>query len=150
AEAQAAVAAAREARSSFLASLAHDIRTPINAVMGLSHLALKTALDDKQRDYLTKIQASAASLLALVDGSAGATAQRRAADVPQPEAEAAAESPSRPAAADHAGLRVLVAEDNEINQQVVIELLRDAGIGADVVGTGRLAVARILSGEWPY
>ncbi|GAB0057070.1 Sensor histidine kinase RcsC [Candidatus Magnetaquicoccaceae bacterium FCR-1] len=43
------------------------------------------------------------------------------------------------------GARVLLAEDNEINQQVAEELLGDMGVLVDVVGTGRLAVEAVLA-----
>jgi two-component system sensor histidine kinase/response regulator len=42
------------------------------------------------------------------------------------------------------GLRILVAEDNEINRQVAVELLTDAGLLVEVAENGRIACTRLL------
>ncbi len=58
---------ATRAKSDFLANMSHEIRTPMNAVIGMAHLALKTELTPKQKDYLNKIQSSANSLLGIIN-----------------------------------------------------------------------------------
>jgi two-component system, sensor histidine kinase and response regulator len=56
------------------------------------------------------------------------------------------------AAYDLNGLRVLLAEDNVINQQIAVELLENVGVAVDVAGNGREAVDKLLAraGELPY
>ncbi|MEA3353346.1 MAG: response regulator, partial [Campylobacterota bacterium] len=58
---------ATKAKSEFLANMSHEIRTPMNGIIGMSHLALQTMLDDKQRNYIKKIDDSAKLLLGIIN-----------------------------------------------------------------------------------
>jgi PAS domain S-box-containing protein len=54
-------------KSQFLATVSHEIRTPINAVVGMSELLLQTPLSDEGREYAATVRDSAASLLSIVN-----------------------------------------------------------------------------------
>ncbi|HIJ84635.1 MAG TPA: response regulator, partial [Magnetococcales bacterium] len=58
---------ADQAKSEFLAHMSHEIRNPMNAIIGLSQLILKTELTEKQGDYLSKIQLSAKNLMMIIN-----------------------------------------------------------------------------------
>ncbi|EME67856.1 multi-sensor hybrid histidine kinase, partial [Paramagnetospirillum caucaseum] len=58
---------ATKAKSDFLANMSHEIRTPMNAIIGMSHLALQTRLDKKQRNYIEKVHRSGENLLGIIN-----------------------------------------------------------------------------------
>jgi CheY-like chemotaxis protein/anti-sigma regulatory factor (Ser/Thr protein kinase) len=57
----------REVQSQFLASLNHEIRTPLSGILGMTDLLLETALSDDQRDYVGAARVCAESLLEILN-----------------------------------------------------------------------------------
>jgi two-component system sensor histidine kinase/response regulator len=53
-------------RPPLLAQLSHEVRTPLNAIVGMSHLLAKTDLTPLQRDYLSRITSAGHELLGIV------------------------------------------------------------------------------------
>jgi PAS domain S-box-containing protein len=58
-----AAEAASRAKTQFVANISHELRTPMNGILGMTELTLDTSLTDEQREYLTVIKSSAESLL---------------------------------------------------------------------------------------
>ncbi|MFW5498453.1 MULTISPECIES: hybrid sensor histidine kinase/response regulator [unclassified Maridesulfovibrio] len=59
--------AANEAKSSFLATISHELRTPMNGILGLSEILLGSGLAPEQKEYVELIKGSASSLLRVLN-----------------------------------------------------------------------------------
>jgi PAS domain S-box-containing protein len=62
-----AAVAANAAKSNFLAKISHDIRTPLNAILGAADLLSGTSLDSDQADYVDMFQRNCRRLVALIN-----------------------------------------------------------------------------------
>lgn len=58
---------AEKAKDEFLANMSHEIRTPLNAIIGMAGLALRSGLNEKQRDYVEKMHDSGEHLLGVIN-----------------------------------------------------------------------------------
>jgi PAS domain S-box-containing protein len=59
--------AASAAKSAFVANISHELRTPMNAVLGVSQILARTPLNAEQRQYLDMVSGAGRSLLALLN-----------------------------------------------------------------------------------
>jgi signal transduction histidine kinase len=64
-------------KARFLANLSHELRTPMNAIIGLTHLLLETRLEADQRDSIEAIRTSAADLQNVIGNLLDLSALRR-------------------------------------------------------------------------
>ncbi len=58
---------ANRAKSDFLATMSHEIRRPLNGVLGMTHMLADTTLNEPQRRYLDVLQRSGESLLHIIN-----------------------------------------------------------------------------------
>ena len=59
--------AASRTKSKFLAHMSHEVRTPMNGVLGMLQLLQMTALDEEQKNYVSTAMESGKSLLAIIN-----------------------------------------------------------------------------------
>ena len=58
---------ANNAKSQFLATMSHEMRTPLNVVIGMNELLFDTPLNEEQEKYSRQIESSAKALLVLIN-----------------------------------------------------------------------------------
>ncbi|MDD5249099.1 MAG: ATP-binding protein [Rhodocyclaceae bacterium] len=59
--------AANRAKSAFIANMSHEMRTPLNGVLGMAELLALTPLDAEQREFVASVRASGAGLLDIIN-----------------------------------------------------------------------------------
>lgn len=57
---------ASRAKSEFLANMSHEMRTPLNAIIGMTGLTLETTLNSEHREYMNVIESAAGALLSTI------------------------------------------------------------------------------------
>ena len=55
------------AKADFLSTISHEVRAPLNGILGMAHLMQNTPLNDEQREYLQLLHQSSDMLLAIID-----------------------------------------------------------------------------------
>jgi PAS domain S-box-containing protein len=116
--------AANLAKSEFLAHMSHEVRTPMNGVIGMVDVLQQTELSPDQRRMVDTIANSSQALLRVLK------------DIPS-VAQAAA-----------SGRLILVAEDDEVNREVIQEQLRLLGYAAEVAEDGLEALGKWRTGRY--
>lgn len=145
-------AAAEEAERESLdhVNMSRDIRTQINAVMGMTMIAGANAdRPDKVKECLGSIAASSRRLMKLVDTLLGAEHDENRRDRGPAEARDTEKHSANCleifANEDHSGKRILLVEDNDINREIAVEILKTTGVAIDTAENGKEACDKIAS-----
>ncbi len=125
---------ANKEKTKFLSGMSHELRAPMNAIIGLDTLALRNdKLDSNTRDYLEKIGESANSLLGLINDIL-AINQKDGSGKGQSGAIPAYEQGGR---FNKDNMYVLVVDDDPIEAEYAKTVLDEVGIRADACTSGQ-------------
>lgn len=115
----------------FLSNISHDIRTPMNGIIGLTDLLSKTTLDTRQRQYTQSLKQSSENLLEVLNGVFDYINGNKITFSNDTEISTKGKL---------AGLKILLAEDNKINQLLAHELIKEWGASLDIAEHGKHAL----------
>lgn len=146
-----------------LAKTSHEIRTPLHGVLGSASLMETTELNPKQKKYLSMILESGRQLLELVDNILNVSEAANLPDISEVcDREDKKKNPdgvSQPLnfltkeltvnqRADYSDIKVLVAEDDRFNQEIIVDMLELFGIKPDVAENGKAALEKAKQGNY--
>jgi CheY-like chemotaxis protein len=126
--------------NSVLTQLSRNMRTPMNGVIGMTTLMESTALTSEQQDYVKSIKSCSENLIGALDEtlrSAGITHAEEEKSETTRKTNVHFKGKMSPDFALEFPLKILVAEDDEMNQQMALMLLKRLGYKADSAANGK-------------
>lgn len=133
-----------EARERRLTDLSHEMRTPLNTILGFAEILERETTCPKQTDRLRRMLAAGQQLDALVNGMLA----EEAPDETSGSGKAATPVVEIEAMVPPQRLRILYADDHENNRMVVSAMLGALGWECDTVNDGTQAVERVRAGNY--
>ena len=123
--------AASKVKSTFLANMSHEMRTPMNAIIGMTELLQHEQLSERQSGYVNDINSSSRSLLSMINDILDLSKI-------DPEKLIPIEREELTVFAPDAG--VLIVDDNDFNLKVARGLFKLFGIDANTASSGFEAI----------
>jgi CheY-like chemotaxis protein len=137
-----------------LSKFSFEFRTALTGIIGMVQFLMDTPLNDDQAEYTETLDQCSVQLLDLVDGLlASKNDSKKIEEYPELAREVSAaviQGSSGPdaASAGLSGIRILLAEDNELNAKVAKKMLLEAGALVDVAANGQIAVEHMLKSHY--
>lgn len=130
----------------FLMDISHQIRTPLNSIIGFSTAMLEMERNEKDKEFLEAIKTSGDKILELIDGKLSGqgfipnTGERNITSFKKPL--------TRVHFSEIMKLKILLVEDDIFNIKLVEHLFSEYGMKADVALNGKLAVEKIANNKY--
>ena len=129
-----------QAKTELLVQVSHELRTPINGILGYNNIIMEDAQDSTIKEYCQKIDDSGKRLLNVFDEMLSISADEGRLEGFSADDIAGIE----PGLIDKTSkaIKVLAVDDNEINLELLVRALTDAGITVDTAENGLEAVEK--------
>lgn len=150
-----AIDAAKAEKMSVLFKVSYNIRTPMNAIMGFTEL-LEKHLDDKElcREYIEKLKLANENMTSFIEKIPELSDFGKQNEVEDDNQDKIADldighfQPDK--MVDFHGKRILLAEDNELNAEIAITILEEAGFLVDHAKDGAICVSMLENATPDY
>ena len=144
---------ANRSKSEFLANMTHEIKTPINAIVGMDTMIMRESGEENIRKYARDIDAAGRKLISLINNihefSMSGKMEERT-DIVENEEESleAEDRQERPEVYHAPDARILIADNVEMNLTVAKNLLKRIKVRVDVAHDGEETVSKALDNEY--
>ncbi len=141
------------AQRELLLKVRHELRTPLQAIIGFNELILRTTLTRQQRRYAERVQASSKSLLTAIEIVLERKLERgmeKQGEDPSVERPSVNVDPASPVAPEPVAgaLLILIADDNPLMQELVSTILKGAGCKTELAENGQIALAKLEKADF--
>lgn len=130
----------------FLVDISHQVRTPLNSIIGFSTAMLEMERNEQDKEFLEAIKTSGEKILELIDGKL--SGQGIISDAGPAKVTAFKKPLTRVHFSEIMKLKILLVEDDIFNIKLVEHLFSEYGMKADVALNGKLAVEKIANNKY--
>lgn len=139
-----------EARQQFLSVMSHELKTPLNAILGFAEVMAHDSLPSRTLEQASRIHEAGRRVLTLVEEMIAVSSQ----DVLEPGAETLGAASIAPETANpfssgaEASTRVLYVDDNENNRTLVATILATQGLSCTTAEDGLQGLEAVEQGDF--